>query len=300
MAEHAGMHTIALATELAALPGTKPYCFCLENKHHYSWDGTDWIEFPNLLDITQEVAAALAVGIQRANHTGTQSADSITDGSTNKAFTGTEKTKLAGVASGATANDTDANLKNRANHTGTESADVLTDGSTNKAFLGTERTKLAGIATGATANSSDATLLGRANHTGSQTASTISDFAATALAARLGTGAFGYTTGAGGTVTQATNKSTAVTLNTLTGTITMNAAALAAGAVVTFVFNNSQVAAADLIASNHASGGTVGPYLINIRATGAGTASVSVRNTSAGSLSEAIVIRFAVIKAVTS
>ena len=36
----------------------------------------------------------------------------------------------------------------------------------------------------------------------------------------LTTSAFGYTTGAGGTVTQATNKSTGVTLNKLTGAIT--------------------------------------------------------------------------------
>jgi hypothetical protein len=85
-------------------------------------------------------------------------------------------TKLSGIATGATANDTDANLKDRANHTGTQSADTLTDGTTNKAFLATERTKLTGIATGATANSADGTLLARSNHTGTQSASTISDF----------------------------------------------------------------------------------------------------------------------------
>jgi hypothetical protein len=80
------------------------------------------------------------------------SADNITDGTTNKAFLATERTKLAGVATGATANSTDAVLLARANHTGTESADVLTDGTTNKAFLATERTKLAGVAASATAN----------------------------------------------------------------------------------------------------------------------------------------------------
>ena len=37
-----------------------------------------------------------------------------------KIMTAAERTKLAGVAPGATANDTDANLKNRANHTGTQ------------------------------------------------------------------------------------------------------------------------------------------------------------------------------------
>lgn len=85
----------------------------------------------------------------RANHTGTQSADTVIDGTTNKAYTATEKTKLSGIATGATANDTDANLKNRANHTGTQSADTITDGTTNKAYTATEKTKLGGIATGA-------------------------------------------------------------------------------------------------------------------------------------------------------
>ncbi|MGI8406392.1 MAG: beta strand repeat-containing protein [Thermomicrobiales bacterium] len=112
----------------------------------------------------------------RANHTGTQTASTISDFSTvvsanadvvgntaarhthaNKtvldaitaSYTTAEASKLAGVATGATANDTDTNLKNRANHTGTQSADTLTDGTTNKAFLATERTKLAGVAMGA-------------------------------------------------------------------------------------------------------------------------------------------------------
>ncbi len=111
----------------------------------------------------------------RATHTGTQSADTLTDGTTNKAFLATERTKLSGIATGATANSSDATLLARANHTGTQSADTLTDGTTNKAFLATERTKLAGIATGATANSSDATLLDRANHTGSQAQGTVTN-----------------------------------------------------------------------------------------------------------------------------
>lgn len=63
----------------------------------------------------------------RANHTGTQSADTIVDGTTNKAYTATEKTKLAGIATAATANDTDANLKARANHTGTQLASTISD-----------------------------------------------------------------------------------------------------------------------------------------------------------------------------
>jgi hypothetical protein len=117
---------------------------------------------------------------------------------------------------------------------------------------------------------------------------------------RTGSTAFGYSAGAGGVVTQATSKATAVTLNKLTGEVTMNAAALAAGAIATFVLNNSQAAAGDMIVCSHHSGGTVGPYLINGRVTGAGACSVAVRNTSAASLSEAIVIKFSIIKAVVA
>jgi len=63
----------------------------------------------------------------RANHTGTQSADSLTDGTTNKAFLATERTKLAGVATGATANATDAQLRDRSTHTGTQVASTISD-----------------------------------------------------------------------------------------------------------------------------------------------------------------------------
>ncbi len=113
-------------------------------------------------------------------------------------------------------------------------------------------------------------------------------------------GGIGYAAGAGGTVTQATSKATAVTLNKLTGNITMHNAALAAGAVVTFALTNSTITAEDQLIVTHHSGGTIGPYLINGRATGVGTGSIAVRNTSAGSLTEAIVLKVTVIKAVNA
>lgn len=53
--------------------------------------------------------------------------DHLTDGATNKSYTSTEKTKLAGIATAATANDTDANLKNRANHTGAQAESTVTN-----------------------------------------------------------------------------------------------------------------------------------------------------------------------------
>lgn len=42
-------------------------------------------------------------------------------------FDDAEQTKLSGIAAGATANDTDSNLKNRANHTGTQTAATISD-----------------------------------------------------------------------------------------------------------------------------------------------------------------------------
>lgn len=45
---------------------------------------------------------------------------------TTASFTTALETKLNGIATGATANDADANLKNRANHTGTQAASTIT------------------------------------------------------------------------------------------------------------------------------------------------------------------------------
>jgi hypothetical protein len=109
----------------------------------------------------------------------------------------------------------------------------------------------------------------------------------------------GYVAGEGGTVTQATSKSTGVTLSKKCGQITMNAAALAADTTVTFTLTNTEVVATDIIILNHVSGGTAGAYLLNAQA-GSGSASINVRNITSGSLSEAIVIGFAIIKAVVS
>ena len=119
-----------------------------------------------------------------------------------------------------------------------------------------------------------------------------------ALAVDATTKTFGYGTD-GGAVTQATNKATGVTLNKPTGQITMNAAALAADTTVSFTLTNSSIAAGDILVMNHISGGTAGSYLLNAQSA-TGSASINVRNITAGSLSEAIVIAFAVIKSTTT
>lgn len=77
-----------------------------------------------------DLGAALTAAKARANHTGTQSADTLSDGTTNKAFLATERTKLTGIATSATANSADATLLARANHTGSQAASTISDFST--------------------------------------------------------------------------------------------------------------------------------------------------------------------------
>lgn len=103
----------------------------------------------------------------------------------------------------------------------------------------------------------------------------------------------GYGAGAGGTVTQATSKSTMVTLNKPTGQITMNNAALAAGASVTFQVNNSLVTASDMVVCAVNGNST---YTVVSQGINNGLFILRVTNQSGGSLSEAVVINFAIIK----
>lgn len=122
-----------------------------------------------------------------------------------------------------------------------------------------------------------------------------------AVGADSNTGQLGYNVGYGGsvkTVTQATNKSTGVTLNANMGSITMNNAALAAGAAVKFTVTNSQVTAGDIPVVAIVSGGTSGDYHASVNAVGSGSFDVVLQNISAGSLSEAVVIGFALIQAI--
>lgn len=106
----------------------------------------------------------------------------------------------------------------------------------------------------------------------------------------------GYASAAQGTVTQATSKSTGVTLNKSAGVITMNNAALAATTSVNFTLTNSAISANDtVILTLSNSGATAGSYTAIVSALSTGSATITVRNITAGSLSEAIVLNFCVI-----
>jgi hypothetical protein len=114
------------------------------------------------------------------------------------------------------------------------------------------------------------------------------------------TGAFGYGTGAGGTVTQGTSKSTGVEINKVCGQITTHNAALNAGSEVSFTVTNSTVAATDCIIVNIASGASADAYNVQVDAVGSGSFRIALGNMTAGNLSEALVLNFVVIKAVAA
>ena len=108
----------------------------------------------------------------------------------------------------------------------------------------------------------------------------------------------GYTAAAQGAVTQATDKSTAVTLNKSAGRITMNAASLGATTNVSFTLNNSLISANDTLILTISSGATIGAYNCWVNSLTAGTASITLRNTTGGALAEAVIINYSLIHCV--
>jgi hypothetical protein len=112
-------------------------------------------------------------------------------------------------------------------------------------------------------------------------------------------GGIGYTTGAGGTVSQSTSKSTNVTLNKLTGEITTFSDLLAPSTNVVFTLTNTLVTATDHVIVSHIRGGTAGAYNIVANA-GNGSVQITIRNITGGSLTEAPILKFTVIKSVNT
>ena len=109
----------------------------------------------------------------------------------------------------------------------------------------------------------------------------------------------GYSAAAQGAVTQATSKSTGVTLNNSVGRITMNNAALAGNTAVSFVLTNSLISINDTIivcVSSNTTGSAAGAYTTYVSYLAAGSALITLRNlTTATSYSEAVIINFAII-----
>ena len=112
------------------------------------------------------------------------------------------------------------------------------------------------------------------------------------------TAEIGYSALAQTAVTQRSSKSTGVTVNTSAGQITMNAASLAAATNVTFTLTNSLLSVKDVIIVNVASANaTAGAYNAWVSSMLAGSATITLRNITAGPLLEAVVINFSIIHA---
>jgi hypothetical protein len=102
----------------------------------------------------------------------------------------------------------------------------------------------------------------------------------------------GYGTGSGGTVTQATSRTTAVTINKPTGAITLVSAA-GSPAWQEFTVNNSIVTANDTCVLNQRSG--TDRYVLQVRSISAG-AFVIAFQTTGGTTTEQPIFNFAIIK----
>lgn len=113
------------------------------------------------------------------------------------------------------------------------------------------------------------------------------------------TGTVGYATGAGGSVTQATSKTTAVTLNKAAGQITLNSGVVPQNEAVNFTLNNSVIAANDAVLVNIRSGATANRYGVFVTAVAAGSCRIELRNFG-DALGEAVVLNFVVIKGANS
>jgi hypothetical protein len=127
-------------------------------------------------------------------------------------------------------------------------------------------------------------------------AATGTSLAVTGAVTSSGTAGVGYATGAGGAVTQATSRTTGVTLNKTTGAITLFSAAGTTTAA-TFTVTNSTVAATDVIILNQKSGTDL--YDLMVTAVAAGSFNLTFRTTG-GTATETPVFNFAVIKAVAA
>ena len=105
----------------------------------------------------------------------------------------------------------------------------------------------------------------------------------------------------GGTVSQNTSKSTAVTLNKRSGKITMDNEDLFSNTTVNFTVNNDTVKSGDVIIVNHISDGTFGHYIVQAGEPIANTSfKISVTNVTGNTLNDALVLHFVIITATIS
>ena len=114
------------------------------------------------------------------------------------------------------------------------------------------------------------------------------------------TSGLGYATGQGGTVTQSTSRTTAVSLNKLSGAITLTTATAAQG-VFSFTVNNTLVVATDNIIVNCKSSTTpANIYIPQVTAVAAGSFRISVYVPAAIAANDTPIVSFTVLKGQTA
>jgi len=114
-------------------------------------------------------------------------------------------------------------------------------------------------------------------------------------------GSIGYATGAGGTITQITSRSTGVTLNKICGAITTTATSLAAGAEAVFVVTDNLVAIGDVVLISTRSGQTALTSVAVVSQVTAVSFSITITNLSATTADTgAMTINFIILKAVSN
>lgn len=118
----------------------------------------------------------------------------------------------------------------------------------------------------------------------------------------LSSGKMGYPTGTGGTVTQATSRTTGVTLNKITGEIVLFAVGLAGHDADEFVLTNSTIEANDVVMLCIKNGGSLAAgtrkyYVTQVNTISAGSCTISVGNIDNGAItSESPTLQFVVLK----
>lgn len=196
-------------------------------------------------------------------------------------------TNITGTAAGLTA----GNVTTNANLTGaiTSVGNATSLGSFTSANLASALTDETG--TGANVFANTPTLV-----TPVIGAATGTSLAVTGALRSSGTAGVGYSTGAGGVVIQGTSRTTGVTINKITGQITLFSAA-GTTAATTFTVTNSTVATTDAIILTQHTGTDL--YDLMVTKTTLGSFDITFRTTG-GTTTEQPIFNFAVIKGVDS
>ena len=124
--------------------------------------------------------------------------------------------------------------------------------------------------------------------------------ATTTIKSSGATSGIGYDTGAGGTATQGTSRTTGVTIDKICGRITTFSKTTSASGFDSFTVTNSTVASTDTIIVNIGSGATADKYVVGVTAVAAGSFRIQFYYPAAQGTAEAPIINFAVIKAVSA